>query len=153
MENADYTFWLGLALAIPLAVVANIFTPKIQQWLASFSQSRAQKRIAYLSSVLEEYKELGSSPEKHHTFLLESILLITLLTSFFAVISGLLFAFSSFHSERVIVFFMAQLVSALGAATICKECFSTIIKSKRAKQISKYQEEIEKELEELGRKI
>jgi H+/gluconate symporter-like permease len=153
MENINYTFWLGLALAIPLSIIANIFTPKLQQSFAKHSQSKAKKRIAYLQEIIEEHKDLGSSPEKLHTFLLESILLITLLTSVFAAISGSIFALSSIIPDNRIISLLGQLVSAFGAATISKECFSTLIKSKRAKRFTQYQEEIEKEISQLAEKV
>ncbi len=41
-------------LAIPMAVVANILTPKIAAWWATTSHIRRQKRIAYLELQLRQ---------------------------------------------------------------------------------------------------
>ncbi|KAB8192576.1 hypothetical protein FH608_024040 [Nonomuraea phyllanthi] len=42
--NVDLSFVLGLLLSIPLSILANVFTPKFQAWMAKRSRSAAEKR-------------------------------------------------------------------------------------------------------------
>jgi hypothetical protein len=45
---------LALVLAIPLAVVANLLTPKVRDWYVGMSTNRLRKRLANITKRLEE---------------------------------------------------------------------------------------------------
>jgi len=88
MESINTSFWIGISAAIPLSVVANLVTPRSQQWLARRNASRAARRSNELREELESIEKLTSEPGRLQIFLLESVLLITLLTSVIGVLSG-----------------------------------------------------------------
>ena len=48
---------LALLLAVPLAVLANILTPRLQSWYSTTSLNRLNKRIARLTTKLRESEE------------------------------------------------------------------------------------------------
>src|SRR5438270_12844321 len=55
----DATFFLiGILLAIPLSVLANLLTPRLRDWLASSSKSRLHARVLELREELAR----GSAP-------------------------------------------------------------------------------------------
>jgi hypothetical protein len=59
----DGTWWslmmgaLALALMLPVAVLANILTPKLQDWWAQRSMVSLSNRIQKLEAELADFKE------------------------------------------------------------------------------------------------
>lgn len=150
MESLDTSFWIGLAAAVPLSVLANLFTPKIQQALARKSKARAFRRSAQIKAELEEIERLTSEPGRLQTFLLESVLLITLLTSAVGVISGLFFAFANMYGASPYLTALGQFVAVGGGVGIMRECLDVLRKSRRARDTEKYKVKVQKELSELN---
>ncbi len=54
---------LSLAAAIPLSIVANLLTPKLQNWLAKRSTEKAAKRLADLESELDRITSFKNEKE------------------------------------------------------------------------------------------
>jgi hypothetical protein len=54
---------IGIVLAIPLSVLANLFTPKIRNWWATRSRKSLTARIAVLESELVESEAIRNSNE------------------------------------------------------------------------------------------
>ncbi len=95
MGDLNSGFWLGLAAAIPLSIVANLLTPKIQQWLSERSEKKSAKRVAELRVEYERIENLTKNPIVLHTYLLQQILFIVFFTSFAIAISGIFFFIGS----------------------------------------------------------
>ena len=59
MRQTDFGFWgfalsvVALVLIIPLGIVVNILTPKVQNWWATTSQGRFSRRVAELKRTIE----------------------------------------------------------------------------------------------------
>ena len=53
---------LSLIAAIPLAVIANLLTPKVANWLGSKSVEKAKRRIADLQEELKKVYDLAHDP-------------------------------------------------------------------------------------------
>jgi hypothetical protein len=66
-------FWLGLILGIPLAIVANIITRPVQNYLDSRIRSRALRRAREERRYTEEAKRYRKHPEDFYAFLLYSL--------------------------------------------------------------------------------
>jgi hypothetical protein len=49
----NISFVIGLLLANPLSIIANVLTPGIQNWWARTNSARKQKRIAKLRKELD----------------------------------------------------------------------------------------------------
>ena len=146
----DANFWLGLAAGIPLSILANLITPKTQQWLAKRSSAKAAKQVIQLKEELAELERLVSEPGRLQTYLLEGVLLITLLTSMFAVITGLAFAIGSFFGSPSHVMAFGQLLAVGSAIVVSKECIDVLRKSNRARNLSDYKARVIAQLSELG---
>ena len=150
MESLNTSFWLGISAAIPLSIAANLLTPKIQQKLARRNAVLAAERSSELREELASIERLTSEPGRLQTFLLESVLLITLLTSGFGVFSGSLFAMSSFFGASVLFTSLGQLVAIIGGVMVMKECLTALRKSQNARNIEKFREKVESQLKELA---
>ena len=150
MDQFNVSFWLGLSAAVPLSILGNLLTPRVQQWIARRSTVKAERQIALLQDQLAELERLMSEPGRLHTFLLESILSITLFTSMFGVLSGLFFALSSLLPGAGRMFLpMGQLLAVLGGTIVAKECFSTLRKSVEARSIEKFKLKVNAQIAEL----
>lgn len=149
MESLNISFWLGIAAAIPLSVFSNLLTPIIQRTLAKRSRTRATRRSEQIRAELEEIERITSEPGRIQIFLLESVLLITLLTSGFGVISGVLFTFSRMFLSSIFAP-AGQLVAVIGGIIIMKECIDVLRKSRRARNVENYKSQVLVELSQLS---
>lgn len=149
MESLNTSFWFGLAAAIPLSIMANLLTPRIQRVLARRSDARAARRSEQIQSELDEIERLTREPGRLQTFLLESVLLITLLTSAIGVLAGVFFAFSNMLGASRLFASIGQLVAVGGGVVVMKECIEVLRKSRRARDAEKFKAEVNAELREL----
>ena len=149
MENLNTSFWIGISAAIPLSIAANLLTPWIQQLLAKRSATRAAERSKQLREELESIEKLTVEPGRLQTFLLESVLLITLLTSAFGVFAGFFFAMANVFGASEIFASMGQLVAIVGGVLVMKECLSALRKSQNARNSEKFRERVQAQLKEL----
>ena len=150
MDQLNFSFWLGLAAAIPLSVLANLFTPRVQQWVGRRNSVKAERQIALLRGQLDELERLTSEPGRLQTFLLENILAITLFTSMFGVLSGLFFTFANLLPGGGRLFLpLGQLLAVGGGSVVAKECFSTLRKSSQARNIEKFKAKVSTQIAEL----
>ncbi|MDI9634515.1 hypothetical protein QQ054_02015 [Oscillatoria amoena NRMC-F 0135] len=69
----DYKFILGLLLSLPLAIVANLLTPRIEAYWAKNNRRARQKQ---LEKIKQEYERLKIFNE--HRYLLTEYLLLTI---------------------------------------------------------------------------
>ncbi|GAA4212495.1 hypothetical protein [Microbispora amethystogenes] len=93
---ADAGLWLGLLLSIPLSILANIFTPAFQRYIAKRSERAAVKRIARdrkFKAKIDNYKK---DPNAYQAYIHENILgtvvncaFAILFATFFGVVSVL----------------------------------------------------------------
>jgi hypothetical protein len=74
MDHFDYFVgWIGIVaflLAIPMSILANMLTPKIQAWWANTSSARKARRIQYLQREIPWLERSGKL-----TFRLERLIL------------------------------------------------------------------------------
>ncbi len=138
MEDLNSSFWLGLAAAIPLSIVANLLTPKIQQWLSKRSESKYAKRVAELRSEYERVEKLTKNPDALHTYLLQQILFIAFFTSSVIAITGVL-SFAMATS-------LGKLIEISGAISIARFCIEAIRDANRVRKFDRYKERIESEI-------
>ncbi len=135
MENLNSTFWLGLAAAIPFSIVANLLTPKIQQWLSRRSETKFAKRVAELRLEYERVVNLTKSVDILHTYLLQQILFVVLSAAFVIAIS------------RVFSFIgAAEIFEIGGAVAVAKICIDAIRDVNRVREFDRYKERIESEI-------
>jgi hypothetical protein len=66
-------FWLGLILAIPLAIIGNVITRPVQNYLDSRVRSRALRRARDTLQFIEEAERYREHPQYLYALLLYSL--------------------------------------------------------------------------------
>jgi hypothetical protein len=69
-------FWLGLILAIPLAIIGNIVTRPVEKYLDSRIRSRALRRTRITRQEYERVKRYRENREEFYEFMLRSVVFI-----------------------------------------------------------------------------
>lgn len=74
MRWTDVLLWLlPILLAIPVGILTNIMTPRVQHWLATRSVSRTRTQLARLTSELEEARRFNRSKDQLYIRVLHSV--------------------------------------------------------------------------------
>lgn len=151
MDQLNFSFWLGLALAIPISIFSNLITPSASQWWAKKSKSRSALQAKALIRDLRDVEHIAAEPGRHQIFLLESVLFVTLLTSFVGIFVGGLFALSTlvFGGSKAFAL-AAQFFPIVGGVLVIREILDTLRKSKQVKNVDAYRKEVAAKLQELG---
>jgi hypothetical protein len=88
----DQGFWLGLFLAIPISILANMLTPKVSTFLGAGIRSRALRRTR---KMRKDYRVIKSFVEDRQLFiesLLEALLYIIVLGVGCVIVAVVVFA-------------------------------------------------------------
>lgn len=139
----------GLLLSIPLAIIGNFATVWVQRFLTRRSEKRTRERIAQLRQEYAEIAGLSADANKHQIFLLESVLLITLLTTFVAVAATLSFVIHQLTGARTAML-VGWMILLGGGIAVTKECIGVLRKSTRVRRVEQYQLTVRSELERYG---
>lgn len=156
--------WISVALAIPLAIAANILTPRAQHWLDSrLSQSKARKaeeqkakRVAQLRNVEKEFEEaqqLAADKANLTHHYLDALLKVAFYGAFgsiYASLFGFLGEVGRWEGLLGILGRIGGQVTALFVAMIIfLTCFKAAKAARRVRDFPKYKIETEKLLAEL----
>ena len=114
-------FWIGLAFAIPLSILSNLATPKIQEFLAHRFQAAARRRDEQRTKDAQRILEYINEPTKLNTYLLVSLVVATLLGAMIGVFTALLFMLGTF-SRNEFSTIVAQTISVFSGLVITKIC-------------------------------
>ena len=125
MDNLNSDFWIGLAFAIPLSIIGNLLTPKIQNWLATRSESAAKERAVITQREQERITRFIDKPQHLYVYLFGTIVSAIFLGSVVGVFSGLFFLSSSFL-DRPTMYASGQFLAILGGLLVAKICFDAI---------------------------
>jgi len=136
--------WISILLAVPLAVLANLLTPRIRDWLDRRAQRTAAQRrrrtveqarseIARLHTELERLSTFTSDPHQYHCFLLEILIRATLYGAMAGLYAGLLFATASWlgigdfwnlaGNLQGYIYTAGQIVSLIGFTMVFRTCW------------------------------
>jgi uncharacterized FlgJ-related protein len=80
----DYKFLIGIFLAVPLSVIANLLTPRIEKFLSNHSNKYKRKQTI---KVRKEYQQIKIFKENRDVFLEYLIIFVVkiLVLGFFAI--------------------------------------------------------------------
>ncbi|MGI5224020.1 hypothetical protein [Actinoallomurus sp. CA-142502] len=162
-------FFLGLALSIPLSIISNIYTPRVQSWIANHSSSRAKKRLNLLADELHELNGLAQHREALNTRLISDVLKVTLISAITAIMSGIFFAIANSltgpdgpHLMRIsnyritltsIFATSGTLVGILGSVVVVIICLNSLRLRQRVYSLKEYGTEVVAEMDSLREKI
>lgn len=88
-------FIAGLIISIPLSILANLYTDKVQSWVGRRNSSRAASRLDVLEREYNQAKGLKEDRGAMQIFLVARILRVAYICSVSAILAGLLFASSN----------------------------------------------------------
>ena len=159
------TLWLlPILLAIPIGIVTNIITPRVQNRLATRSLSQTSKRINTLRSELEAAKQLNSDMNKLYLKSANAIfsillffLLGSIISSLTAVITNIGFApLFGYSDARYNMFYFissigtfASVIPYLMAVTAAQNHIRLV---SRVDKLDEYEKRIADQIEDLQRK-
>ena len=149
MDLLDSGFWLGLAFAIPGSVAANLVTPHVRAALAKRSRKKSDRLADELQKELDDVRKLATDASKHQIFLLESVLLITLLTTAIGALVAFFYLLSMFFGGSVSLITLSRMLGVAGGVMVAMECVTTLRKSNRIKRFDEYQAKVEAQLSKL----
>ncbi len=152
MQSLDASFWIGLALAIPLSIIGNLVTPWLQQILSRQSERRAKAHVQEMLSELSELEELANNPSILMLDLLREVLFIILITTASAVIFGTMAWLNSlFPTNKWLS--VSPLTLIFVGVMITKYSFDATIKARNVRHLDKHRELIKRRLKELGHEV
>lgn len=73
----DVSFWVGLALGFVLSIIANLFTPAVQQWLGGWFKGFALRRTRTMKTDYELVKTFRANRSEFHEYLLLKLIGMT----------------------------------------------------------------------------
>jgi len=129
MEGMNGTFWIGLALAIPLAIIGNLLTPWVQSWVARRSEAAAAKRERITAAQRARIEHYVAQPERLYIYLLSVLLATTLLTSLCGILAGAFFIAGTFEQNNSLFYGGGQAIviaGGVGVATLCVDAMRVI---------------------------
>jgi hypothetical protein len=150
MQPIDASFWIGLALAVPLSILGNLATPWFQQLLSRRSEQQAKLQAEKLLHELSDLEELSANPMLLLLDLTRTILiLIFLVSGFAALFVSMEWAASAFPTARV---FLAVSPSMLigGGIMIAKFALDAAIQARNVRHLEKHRKVISARLTALG---
>ena len=123
----DIWFWLGLALAIPLSILANIYTPRVQSYLDERRERISSKRFEKVKKEFEEIKYYFENKSELRNEMLAVMIRTTYILSLVGIISGLanIPSFQIDYDKQLLYTLFAVLplfISIIGALVIVKIC-------------------------------
>ena len=139
----DFGFWIGLAVSIPLAIIANLMSPKIQIWIDNRSKIGTLKKTKRLK---EDYLKAKYYIEHRDEFR-EYLLFIIIRTTYIAFIVGIISGFGALSPELIrpysigsAVYSIAQMFSIFGALAIVRICSLAIRNYNKIKNFKDYEQ-------------
>lgn len=150
MPSLDTSFWIGLALAVPLSLAANLLTPLVQRYISTRSDQQAQKQVDQFLKELSELDELASDPLKLVVDLLREILIIIFLVAAAAVFYAATAWLSQVFPSIAILKSGPPLTLILFAATIANFAMEAAIRARNVRHIEKRRGHIKRQLSKLG---
>lgn len=134
----------SIVLALPLAIIGNMLTPKVKDWFVKRSVVNSEKRIMKLEQQLEEIIEYKNNTNKLLAFgilaILKTLILICLVSMIHFFASLIEFRFVSFSLSLLsfLIFYTIVITATRDAAVINK-----------VYRFDDYQEELIKRIKKL----
>ena len=158
--------WVSIAVAIPLAIIANIATPKIQRWLDSRAslgkerklenqKSKRENQLKLLKVEFSNITELVSNPAKLTNENFITLLKIALYGAFGTLYGGLFSVMDEFGHWEGVFGVAGRLGAQVTALFVSMLIFLIAIKAlrvnNRVNKYEKYKMQTEKLIAELER--
>jgi len=144
----ELSFLVGLVLAIPLAVVANLITPRVQGWIDKRSRRAMQKKSFRLQEEYLRIAQLRSTREGLSEHLLTVLLRVALVGALFGVVTSAVYALGYLFQMQYAFVAAAQVFAILGSLIVLGICTTAFKEHAKVKNFVEYRDFVEKELGE-----
>lgn len=134
--SSNMQFWLGLAFAIPLSVLANLVSPKIQDFLSKRFVAAARSRELQRTKEAERVIEYVNDSAKLNTYLLVTLIVATMFGAMIGVFTALLFILGTF-SRNDLSTVLAQAMTVFSGLLITKICLDAVRIATKVRQEEK----------------
>jgi hypothetical protein len=157
--------WISVALAIPLAIAANVVTPRVQRWMDSrLSKGRERKtakqskrRKEQLLSLQKEYEEVSSlyeNPSKLTHHYLDALLWVAFFGAFGSIYGAIFSVFGELGQWQgtwgVVGRMGAQTIALLTAMLIFAKSSKAIRIARRCRDFDSYSKKTKALIVELS---
>jgi len=147
---------IGILLAVPIGIVVNLATPRIQEWLTNRPKVSAAKRMSSLQSELAEVSRLHDNTEE---FLLTTISTAFLALLFLSIgnaawalpasIINAPWGLPAVESVLGFVNFVSSIIAFLFFLFTILVCLNFIQLISKIRNFEKYKEDIEARIEQI----
>jgi hypothetical protein len=152
-------FWIGLLLSIPISILANLFTPRIQVWLDSRNKKRALARTKNLQREYDQTRKYRENRGEFREYMLWVVIRATFVGALTGILTSLAYMIANFYQFSVIdsmgsfrfsslLFVAAQFLSLIGTLLVVNICSSALKVYYRVKNFEIYEESAKKNLAE-----
>lgn len=154
-DRVEFTFWIGLALAIPFSVAANLLTPTCQRLFQKFSKTSVLRRTRRLQDEFDLACRYKDNPTSFHEYLLVTVIKTTAIVSLVGLISGL-FSLLGFVAQeiaprhQIFAFSVSQFVQIVGALIVVQICTRSLRVLYRVRNFVEFESFVRNELGGLG---
>jgi hypothetical protein len=153
----DAGLWIGLLLSIPISILVNLFTPKIQAWLDSRNRKRSLIRTKYLQQEYEQVRYYRENRGEFREYLIWIVIRTTFVGSLVGIFAAFVFVIPNFFEIlnleyeqtriiRHVLYIAGQLISLIGALLIVNICSNALKVYFRVRDFDIYEESVKKNL-------
>jgi hypothetical protein len=127
-EVMDINLWISIAVAIPLAIIANLATPKIQAWFDKREKKKSLKRTKQIKTEYLEIKPFYEDRALFREYMLWIVIKATFIGSMVSILAAIFVMFPIimeqfiFDMIRNVFISIAQFISLTGALMIVNIC-------------------------------
>jgi len=156
MDSNLLYFLFGLILSVPIGILVNLGTPKMQAWIINRPRISATRKLHSLQSELDEISRLHDNKEQMYLKALSTVFLVLLfigtgnaasiLASFAGVFGGL---FSFQQDIHTIVFGFVLGMSLFLFMSAFISCLNFIRIISKVRNYDEYKLEIERQIEKI----
>ncbi len=118
---ANFQFWLGLALAVPLSIAENLLTPWLQERFLRHLGARSNKKKEMRRKQQERISRYADDRSELYVYLLLTIVIATMIGSLVAAFASLLYMLGIFGTKSLAEV-LAQGLTVFGALMVVKIC-------------------------------
>ena len=129
--------WISVGLAVPLAVAANLVTPRVRTWLDNKAESGALRRrrrgiaekrraLADTKRMIDEIEGFMSSRWRYHEYLLETVIRATLYGALGTMAGSVAFAIPSLQVSASLGVLLGQMIILLTYTIVGQICWRAL---------------------------
>ena len=157
----DLSFWVGLMIAIPLAIFANLVTPIVKRKIDGAGEKKLKAKRKTLEEEYNQIQNYLKKPSLLTSYLISIVIKTTFVGAFVGIIAGVmqLFrqwldgsdAFSFMWDVHDVFNFILIIISVSVSVVIFQLCGDGIRAYNRVNRFEEYKVRYQKQIEEIDK--